>query len=64
MREYFLCITGFNPNFYYFYREMEKNFLKLTNVTSSVPTNSQPSISAKTVIRIQGDPGYLRTTSE
>lgn len=43
-------------------REMEKGFLKSTNVTSTVPTSFQPSVAAKTIVRIQGDPGYLRTT--
>ncbi|KIJ51266.1 hypothetical protein M422DRAFT_223745 [Sphaerobolus stellatus SS14] len=40
-------------------KEMEKGYLKLTNITS---TASQPPFTAKTLLRIQGDPGYLCTS--
>jgi len=39
--------------------EMKKGFLKSTNVTSSIATPTQREVTAKTVIRIRGDPGYL-----
>lgn len=42
-------------------REMKKGFLKSTNVTSSIATPTQREVTAKTVIRIRGDPGYLST---
>lgn len=41
--------------------EMENGSLKLTNVTESVGTSTQPKAQARSVIRIQGDPGYLCT---
>ncbi|GJJ08506.1 hypothetical protein Clacol_002724 [Clathrus columnatus] len=41
--------------------EMESGFLKLTNITESIPSNRQAKAKAKSVVRIQGDPGYLCT---
>jgi len=50
--------THSNPT----YEAMQKNSLKLTNVTSSVATSAKPEMTAKTVIKIRGDPGYLCTS--
>ena len=41
-------------------RNMQKGFLKLTNITSAA---SDPSVKVKTVIKGKGDPGYLLTAS-
>lgn len=41
--------------------DLEKGFLKLTNVTSAA---SSPDVQVKTVIRGKGDPGYLLTASK
>jgi short subunit dehydrogenase-like uncharacterized protein len=39
--------------------KMEKGHLTVTNITSSVPTDSTPRTFVKTIMRGKGDPGYL-----
>ncbi|KAF8515322.1 Saccharopine dehydrogenase-domain-containing protein [Hysterangium stoloniferum] len=56
--KHFVVDTHSNPT----YETMQKNFLKLTNVTSSVATSAKPEMTAKTIIKIRGDPGYLCTS--
>ncbi|KDQ56275.1 hypothetical protein JAAARDRAFT_59177 [Jaapia argillacea MUCL 33604] len=54
----YLPKSGYGPSD----QEMEKGFLKATNITSSIPTSTAPRTHVKTVIKGRGDPGYLLTS--
>jgi hypothetical protein len=54
---------GLSPTnlYHYFSRFMQKGYFGVTNITTSTST---PPVNVKTVIKGNGDPGYLLTASK